>query len=188
MEEESKLILKIDRAFYLLKHFSQIDKKARLIFTENNYSKVDVDNALNVIGSKFNFSFCRNPFDLVRMIPSLTPIHHFDQSNGNTIYLFRNEQKNTGNDNLISIDELTLNERSKIKFEVRNDFEVGLLRSSKVNQTKDCVLIVKSETNEIITFFPGIYAPPFPIHLNEGDLKIKAEYFWKNHVFLTQEN
>ncbi len=185
--EEIKLILTIDRAFYLLKHFSKIDKKSRLLFLENNYSESDIDTALKVIGSKFNFSFCKNPFDLVSKINVLSTIQLFTQDNGNTIYVFRNENGFIGPDNLISIGELTLAERSKIKFETRNGFEVGLLKSDKINQTNECVLIVKSDSNEIVTFFPGIYAPPFPTSVKDSELKLKAKYFWENHIFLTQE-
>ena len=40
------------------------------------------------------------------------------------------------------------------------------------------------ENNEIITAFPGQYAPAFPIHLSDTKSKIASERFWEEHAFI----
>jgi hypothetical protein len=189
MEEKTKmnLILTLERAFYLLKHFTKIDSKTRAIFIGKNYTEEEIDLALATSGSKFNYKFCKNPFELIEKIESIPPFYFFKQDNGNLIYIFRIESDFIGFDNLLPIADLTLNERSKIKYEIRNGYEIGTYLSKIMNPTKECVLVLKSYNREVVTFFPGIYAPSFPISIKDADFKMKAEYFWENHVFLIND-
>ena len=189
MEEKTKmnLSLSIERAFYLLKHFNKIDSKSRSIFIDNLYKEEEIDSALAISGSKFNYQFCKNPFELIEKIQRFQPLHFFKQENGNEVYIFVIESNFIGVDNLIPLADLTLTEHSKIKYELRNGFEIGTFATKKMNPTKGCVLVLKSDSNEVVTIFPGIYAPPFPISIVNKDLKVKAEYFWANHLFLINQ-
>ncbi len=189
MEEKTKmnLTLSIDRAFYLLKHFSKIDSKTRFFFIQNNYTNELIESALCSSGSKFNYRFCKNPFELIEKIERLQPLHFFKQENGNEVYIFTIESNFIGVDNLIPLEDLTLTERSKIKYELRNGYEIGTFTTKKMHPTKECVLVLKSDSNEVVTIFPGIYAPPFPISIANEELKLKAEYFWANHLFLINQ-
>ncbi len=189
MEEKTKinLILSIERAFYLLKHFNKIDSKSRSIFIDNLCKEEEIDSALAITGSKFNYQFCKNPFELIEKINRLQPLHFFKQENGNAVYIFTIESNFIGVDNLIPLADLTLTERSKIKYELRNSYEIGTFTTKKIHPTKECVLVLKSDSNEVVTIFPGIYAPPFPISIANEDMKAKAEYFWANHLFLINQ-
>lgn len=44
-------------------------------------------------------------------------------------------------------------------------------------------MVASQENNEIITAFPGQYAP-FPIHLSDTKSKIASERFWEEHAFI----
>lgn len=182
MEKEINFILSIDRAFYLLKHFSHIDELTRDIFIKNNFSNEQIEIALHTCGSKF--SFCKNPFELMQKIKDLHLQQKFAQDNGTNVYIYSNEENMIGTNQLTSIQELSLEEKSQIKIEERNGFKINVLKTVKILETNVCVLVSNAETNEVISVFPGIYAPPFPIHLSAGPFKEYAEKFWNNHVFL----
>ena len=71
MEKQKELILTDERAFYLLKHFEQIDNTGLLHFQNLGFSVEEINQAIHTIGSKFYVNFCNNPFDLIKKITQI---------------------------------------------------------------------------------------------------------------------
>ena len=68
--------------------------------------------------------------------------------------------------------------------EKRNNFKIKIVEKEGFVKTNELVVVASKENNEIITAFPGQYAPPFPIHLSDTKSKIASERFWEEHAFI----
>jgi hypothetical protein len=63
---------------------------------------------------------------------------------------------------------------------------VWALNTNKLFFTKQVILIL--EGGQVITCFPGLYAPPLPSsEMDEIELK-KVNAFWNQHVFIYCES
>lgn len=185
MEKPEELKLTVQRAFYILKHFESIDVDSRNLFFENGYSELEISKSIATIGSKFFNTFCSNPFQLSKIINNSKPVESFNQSNGNCVFIYSfHESDGIGNDNLINLSNLLLLELNNLKVETRNNFKIKIVQKVSFVKTNQLVVVASKENNEIITAFPGQYAPPFPIHLSDTKSKIASERFWEEHAFI----
>lgn len=82
-----------------------------------------------------------------------------------------------GISNVVSIDELTKEEKDKIKMVDRQGRKVRSVKTDREFPTHECQIIL-SEDRHLITMFPGEMAPPLPPSPDVHD-----EY-WDNHVFI----
>lgn len=57
-----------------------------------------------------------------------------------------------------------------LKVETRNNFKIKIVEKASFVKTNQLVVVASQENNEIITAFPGQYAP-FPIHLSDTKAK-----------------
>ena len=185
MEKPEELKLTIQRAFYILKHFESIDADSRNLFLKMGYSELEISKAIATIGSKFFNTFCSNPFQLSKIINNSNPVESFNQSNGNCIFIYSfHESDRIGNDNLINLNNLLPLELYNLKVETRNNFKIKIVEKASFVKTNQLVVVASKANNEIITAFPGQYAPPFPIHLSDTKSKIASERFWEEHAFI----
>jgi hypothetical protein len=184
MEGQKEFILADERAFYLIKHFEELDKKGHIYFKNLGYSDEKVNHELKTIGSKFYTSFCDNPFDLIQKITHYIPFDIINQTNGNKAFIYKIPfTGGIGTNTIIPLKDIRQSDKSKIKKVIRNGFHVNVLEQNFFDFTNQLVVICNS-LNEIITVFPGIYAPAYPTQLvDEQELKASI-LFWENHAFI----
>ena len=184
MEEQKELKLNDERALYLLKHFEELDHKGRIHFQNLGFEVEQINQALQTIGSKFYARFCDNPFDLIYKLSHYTPFNIKQQTNGNKAILYKIPfTGGIGNNRVMPLKEILEFDKAQIKKVLRNGYPVNVLEGTVSDCTNQLVVICNSE-NEVITIFPGIYAPSFPPQLtNEEDVKASI-IFWENHVFI----
>ena len=191
--ELSIINLPIEKQYYLLKHFSSIDKKYETkLMNLGQYSKMDIEDMLNTSGSKFNAEFALNPEDLWNKMIKIADYSDFTiNETAEKIYLSVNissfANSPIGTNNLISISDLLENQKKQIFKQKRNNYN-ALHLIAKGFPTYEITLILSNKPiPKIITIFPGIFAPPFPDKKNQ----LQTEYnmnnkFWENHVFLIE--
>jgi hypothetical protein len=136
------------------------------------------------VGSVFYKDVFASPFELLYYINSNSPNEIIIQLNGRETHIFNCEQMGgIGNTGIANRKEVDFNFIIK---ENRNGFMVDVALVSVLQVTNTfCVVIEKDGTDlDIITAFPGPYAPPFPYKAqNEVDYKL-SEIFWNRHVLL----
>ena len=86
-----------------------------------------------------------------------------------------------GVSNVVSIDELTDDERSRIEIVDRQGRKVRSVKTDRVIPTHECQIILSSDWH-LITMFPGEMAPPLP---ESPDIH---DDYWDNHVFIEPES
>ena len=79
--------------------------------------------------------------------------------------------------NVVSLDELTEEEKSRIEIVDRQDHKVRSVKTDRAIPTHECQIIL-SEDWHLITMFPGEMAPPLPVSPDIHD------DYWDNHVFI----
>lgn len=85
--------------------------------------------------------------------------------------------ENIGVSNVVSINELTPEEKEKIKIVDRRDRKVRSVKTNRTIPTKECQIIL-SDDWQLITIFPGELAPPLPASPDIHD------DYWDHHVFI----
>ena len=184
MEEQKEFLLTDERAFYLIKHFEELDKKGIIHFQNLGYNIEEINQFLKTIGSKFYANFCTNPFDLIQQINHYSAFEVIKQPNGNKAFIYKIPFiGGIGTNTIINLKDIKAADKLKINKVQRNGFYVNMLERNFFDFTNQLVVICNN-LNEVITIFPGIYAPAFPTQLNNED-EIKASIlFWENHTFI----
>jgi hypothetical protein len=184
MEQQTKLKLSNERAFYLIKHFESIDKKGLKHFQSCGNTIDEINIALYTLGSKFNSKFSYNPFDLINKINQYIPLEIIHQANGNLALIYKLRfAGGLGTCNVVNLKDIPKNERQNIKKIYRNGFEINVIKRNFLDITNQLIVIVTNNF-DVITAFPGLYAPPFPNQLtNSVDVENSIK-FWDNHVFI----
>ena len=180
-----KLSIPIEKAFYLLKHFENIDFQSRELFYKYGYSEGKILQALTNIGSKFFYDFCQSPFKLINKFSNQFLIDSFQQDDGSHVFRYCfHEYEVIGYDNLINIGKLNESEIEKIRNIKRNDYLVKVVDRKFLEKTNELILIKSKVGNQIVTAFPGKYAPPFPIVSAKKINQQLSESFWEQHAFI----
>ena len=177
--------------FHILKHFVTIDETYRNLLLMNGFSQDYIDQQLKTVGSVFDKSFSNNPQELLRTLINnkqfITSINETEftkeiQFDVESIY-----DDGVGFDNLISLAELTSNQKNtvykrKIGDELFFHISTHFKRTNIVN-----MIVAKLEKGySIITIFPGTYAPPFPNEKKQNKIEYKISIdFWNKHAFIT---
>lgn len=86
-----------------------------------------------------------------------------------------------GVSNVVSIDELTDEERRRIEIVDRQGRKVRSVKTSRIIPTKECQIILSKDWH-LITMFPGELAPPLPASPDIHD------DYWDTHVFIEPLN
>ena len=82
-----------------------------------------------------------------------------------------------GVSNVVSVDELTDEEKNRIEIVDRSGKKVRSVKTDRTIPTHKCQIILSNDW-QLITMFPGEMAPPLP-----DSPDIHDEY-WDNHVFI----
>ena len=169
----------IEQAFYLLKHFTEIDSATKSLFLANGYEQEAITQQLQTIGSKFYNSFSKSPFDLVEQVKGVQPIQIIIQSNGRIAQVYQFDQE-IGTEQVIEKEKVNQNQIIQLK---RNGNLIEAIQLRELPKTTQLV-VVKSKEDAWITAFPGKYAPAFPSNwMSEEEYQI-ATNFWQQHVFI----
>lgn len=180
---KNKLILTENRIFYCLKHLKKVNKQTSDYLIEKGHTVAEIQQQIELIGSKFFSNFCQSPIELYEQITDRVPSKIIHQENGNVTYCYTFEE-NIGYDSIIAISELNSKERNSIVLENRNQYEVKVIRKNKRNATNQLNVVFQKKNNEIITMFPGIYAPPLPAAWMNKEEHSLANEFWEKYVFI----
>jgi hypothetical protein len=106
------------------------------------------------------------------------------QTNGNRAFRYKISCKGgIGANTLINIQSIPQTDKSTLKKVIRNGFQVNVVERNFFDPTNELVLICNS-LNEVITVFPGMYAPAFPTQLVDKNEVDAAQLFWDNHAFI----
>ena len=127
-------------------------------------------------GSKF---YSESPDELLGEAMRLFPekLKEAKPDNDGRIRLSLTFPEIIGVSNVVSVDELTEEEKCRIEIVGRQDRKVRSITTSRIIPTKECQIIL-SEDWHLITMFPGELAPPLPPSPDVHD------EFWDNHVFI----
>lgn len=82
-----------------------------------------------------------------------------------------------GISNVVRVSDLNPDERNNIRIVDRNGIPVRALRTDRRIPTCECQLVVSSDM-QLITMYPGEFAPPLPSSPDE------PSEFWDSHVFI----
>lgn len=151
---------------------------------QNNkvYISLDVRNHLDphflcdLPGSKF---YVESPDELLDEAQNLFPeaFRNAKSDADGRIRLSLTFPNEIGVSNVVCVDELTEEEKGKIKMVDRQGRKVRSVKTNREFPTHECQIIL-SEDWHLITMFPGEMAPPLPSSPDVHD-----EY-WDNHVFI----
>ncbi len=179
--------------FHILRHFCQIDTDYRAIMkSETNYTDKEIDFQLSISGSKFHPVFASNPINLWEKIQK----HHdfniledkiWKNGQAKIILTYKIEQYpiGIGYDSLLRIDELTAEQKKQLKQEDRDGFLVNYISLNELKPTWQAnVILTKGTKIQLITIFPGIFAPALPKQKKQSEKEwIKSRNFWEQYAF-----
>jgi hypothetical protein len=178
MEERVVLKLSHQRALHVLRHFEKIDQTAFNTLKEI-YTNKDINLAMQMSGSKFLQTIFSSPFDLPFIISKANLIKTINQEY-NIAYIYEYPEE-IGQDAIAEITALSDLDLAQVKVQKRDIHEVRVLNSEHIPLSNNFVVILDSKKENVITFYPGKYAPAF----NDN---IKSLEFWNQHVILTKSN
>ena len=127
-------------------------------------------------GSKF---FCSSPEELIEKAMRLFPekFHEAKPDSDGRIRISLLFPEDIGTSNVVSISELTREEKSRIEVIDRQGRMVRSVKTDRVVPTRECQIILSSDW-QLITMFPGEMAPPLPPSPDVHD------DYWDSHVFI----
>lgn len=179
----------IDRQFHCLRHFSFQGKSQlrRLEAKFSPYSKAQIQQELDLIGSKFYADFAQEPLEILNQLEKASQMQTPIENNKTLIQFdFSKEDfpNGIGNSALLPLSELDETQQVR-KYKVkRGDYEVWTCEVAEL-PTSNKLSIIAFENQgffDIITLFPGEYAPAFPRGTSE--LEEQNRMFWEGHCLL----
>jgi hypothetical protein len=182
----------LERQFHCLRHFSfhEIDQLNFLQDNFPNYHSKEIREQLDMVGSKFVPAFAQHPMDILN---SLKKAFFTNRDIGdNKIvaqYTFSEQEfpNGIGNSALIPLNKLS-DQQQATKYKVnRNNYEVWTCEVEELPTTNLLTIIALNHENtlQIVTLFPGDYAPAFPQGL--GDQEEKKRVFWEGHCLMQRQ-
>lgn len=134
----------------------------------------------NLPGSKF---YAASPEELLDLAQRLFPetFSKAKPEDDGRIRISLTFPEEIGVSNVVSIDELTDEERRSIEIVDRQGRKVRSVKTSRIIPTKKCQIILSKDWH-LITMFPGELAPPLPASPDIHD------DYWDNHVFIEPLN
>lgn len=130
-------------------------------------------------GSKF---FCQSPDELLKKAQTYFPeiFRSAKPDSDGRIRLSLIFPEEIGVSNVVSIEQLTNEERNRIMIVDRQGNKVRCVMTDRVIPTRECQIIFTSDWH-LITMFPGEMAVPLPESPDVHD------DYWDNHVFIVSK-
>jgi len=173
----------------MLRHFESVDDATLQLLLNNRYSQNQIQQELSLPGSKF-FSHFAN--DITELLVKILQ-QHYKKSigiNGNHIIesiLSIDEYPNgIGTKGIISIDEISPEQRTQIFYQKNRNFALAHLLVDSLPITNQCTLILKPipEGYAFITAFSGESAMPIPDYKMSKKQFETCKAYWDGYVFL----
>ncbi|MFC2080145.1 hypothetical protein ACFLRQ_01585 [Bacteroidota bacterium] len=191
--EPNKFNFPPERQFHSLKHFSEIDADYfQKMLQLGAWNRADIIKRMQKFGSKFDPGFAENPIKILQYLNTrsdyLLDYRKKSRERIELKILLKKSKAFThiGWDTLARLDEL--GSGTKVQTRTRNDFLIKYAKGSPVPTLEMNMIFELAENDfQLITVFPGKYAPPFP----DSAKQIKEEYiecaqFWDRHIFLVE--
>ncbi len=175
------------RQFHTLRHFSQIDKDYKAVLKlDTMYTDLEIDKQLAMSGSKFHPTFASNPINLWEKIQKHHDFNIFEDKiwkNGQAeiILTYKTEQYPCGLAGLIGSPE----QKKQLQKEDRDGFLINYISLNELKPTWQAnVILTKGTKIQLITIFPGIFAPALPKQKKQSEKEwIKSRNFWEQYAF-----
>jgi hypothetical protein len=175
---------------HLCRHFAFLPESdiSKLIKLGIENSKIEQD--LKLVGSKFYSAPFPGIFSLTEYIDKNwdeKKIISYDQKFLVSQFTFKKSEypNGIGNDGLISFDSLDANEISKVYKKKRESSIVNAYPTSNKFPTWEFIVVSQTQpTHEIITIYPGTYAPPLPMDTMSPEVFKVCDEFWKVHALI----
>ena len=135
-----------------------------------------------VVGSCFYSNVFQDSLELMNYINSRIPDQIIQQENQTQAHLF-NAEFAIGT---CALSDLNALKNYDLQFEIRDVISTLFAWVDDLPETNQFCVIVEGNHSpfEIITFFPGEYAPPFP-HANQSEkAHVESTEFWGKHVLV----
>jgi hypothetical protein len=182
----------LERQFHCLRHFSFHEINQLNFLQDNfpNYHSKEIREQLDMVGSKFVPAFARQPMDILNSLKKASFTNR-DIGDNKIVaqYTFSEQefQNGIGNSALIPLNKLSAQQQAA-KYKVnRSNYEVWTCEVEELPTTNLLTIIALNQENtlQIVTLFPGDYAPAFPQGL--GDEEEKKRVFWEGHCLMTKK-
>lgn len=133
-------------------------------------------------GSTFSSNFCNSLEELNDKLESLLPFDIVFALEGRIghVYFFENNQI-VGNEGVGRLSDYSISDVQVLK---RRDQIVNFIELDSLPETSYLTVICFLNSDgcyELVTAFPGKYAPPFPVL---GEVGTESYLFWLEHVLL----
>lgn len=188
--DQDRLIFPTESQVHVIRHFTLLDDaylQELIIQTDLSYEFIASE--LRSEGSKFDPAFVKNPLQL---LDKLSKAMNTDMA----IKTFRGENKvdvmieypyPVGTEGVIAINELSDQEKGsirQIKYHETIVKKANILKTRNSNQA-NMVLLKIDDFFQLLTIFPGSYAPAFPDEEKQTpkDYQLSVD-FWERHVFV----
>ena len=182
MERSKEFIITEKFAFHLLRHLTSTSKPYKASLMESGVTDEQIKSSLSTPGSKFSSDIISAPEDLFELIKKNKNCESRNISNGYASINFEFDFV-IGNEGIANLEQLSPEVLKTMTQEDRNGVIVNVVRMLNLTSTNKMEIIV-NPLNEIITAFPGRFAPPLPYpHFRSRD-RVKYSDFWKQHVFI----
>lgn len=183
------IVFKNESRFHMLRHFQNLDQGyITLLESEHGITREEINAELKKSGSKFYPFFACNPDECFSRLMN----NYFEQDfnpyhGGKRIHIPFSFSEPVGIEGIASVSELTEDElKHVVSGEYRDTLvqEVVLDRRIETNEAH-MILELEGAFANVLTFFPGKYAPPLPDPELQPDAELIASTeFWERHVFI----
>lgn len=192
MEEINQKVPNISNAvlLHICRHFKSLTSEDVSKLLALGFKESEIEQELKLVGSKFFSPPFSGIYALVDFIEKNWEKKEVISLENDTLVCRwvweKSEYPNgIGNDGLVSLKSLNENELSKVYKKERKKFIVNAYPTSQIFPTFEFNVISKVKPiYEILTIYPGTYAPPFPSEEMEKGLYSFCDDFWKNHALL----
>jgi hypothetical protein len=174
--------------FHVLLHFSGIDQQYREMLLKNGFTHEQIEQQLQEDRSKFDIRFASNPEILWEKIAKQIKLHNYQtNSNANKLVLIISyADQSVGEDNLYQLPEPF--EHSELNQNTTDNHIIKIYGTPVETNQINCILRQADEQFEVITIFPGVYAPPFPDFKNQNQKEYaESKAFWSTHAIINKK-
>jgi hypothetical protein len=179
-----------ERQFHCLRHFPfKGHEQLRVLAVKFPTNSIEqIIEQLELVGSKFSQTFATEPLEILnRLDQGIISSRSLENNKTLFQYTFSKDEfpQGIGDSALRSLSKLDETEQAR-KYKVkRDDYEVWSCDVAELPQSNLLSIITYNQGSsfEIITLFPGDYAPAFPRGL--GDSEEMNRVFWEEHCLLT---
>ncbi len=179
------------RQYHTLKHFAAIDDQFVKTFLHQFRDIHGIEDRLKKNVSKFSREFADNPFTIIdRISKTDTYVVEFSRESGDRIEVGMKFSESSfpggvGFDSLVSLDDISPVDAGRVFMEDGVQY-IHLPGGSLINWRMNLILGRLNGKVEVITFFPGTYAPPLPDNEFQSEEELRqSRQFWKEHAVVT---